>query len=61
MEERRIYCPYCNEPISILVNSEDVGDAYIEDCQVCCRPIEITLSLDDNHCIQVQARDENDV
>jgi len=33
-------CPYCWERISmILDNTEEVSD-YIEDCEVCCRPIE---------------------
>ncbi|MEA1879075.1 MAG: CPXCG motif-containing cysteine-rich protein [Campylobacterota bacterium] len=34
-------CPYCWEQISmILDNTEEVSD-YIEDCEVCCRPIEL--------------------
>ena len=27
----------------VLLNPEDVGLDYIEDCQVCCRPIEFHL------------------
>lgn len=41
LQETRIYCPYCGEPIVVLLNPEDCGDVYIEDCQVCCRPIEL--------------------
>lgn len=44
LQEERVYCPYCAEPITVLLNPEDVGQAYIEDCQVCCRPIEFCLS-----------------
>lgn len=34
-------CPYCWEHISmILDNTEELSD-YIEDCEVCCRPIEL--------------------
>ncbi len=43
LEEARISCPYCGEPINVLLNPEDIGQAYIEDCQVCCRPIEMTV------------------
>jgi len=43
LEEVRIFCPYCGEPINVLLNPEDLGQAYIEDCQVCCRPIEMTV------------------
>lgn len=27
----------------MLLNPEDVGQEYIEDCQVCCRPIEFVV------------------
>lgn len=44
LQETAIYCPYCGESISVLLNIEDAGLDYIEDCQVCCRPIEISVS-----------------
>ena len=43
LQESSIYCPYCGESIEVLLNPEDVGAEYIEDCQVCCRPIEFLL------------------
>jgi hypothetical protein len=41
-------CPYCGEPIAIWVD-EGGGSRqhYVEDCAVCCRPIEIHLSPGD--------------
>jgi len=38
-----ITCPYCGELISVAVDTSAGEQAYIEDCQVCCRPIELTL------------------
>lgn len=46
LQETRVYCPYCGEPITVLLNPEDVGVEYIEDCQVCCRPIEFNVADD---------------
>ncbi len=40
LQEVDIYCPYCGEGITALLNPEEVGSDYIEDCEVCCRPIE---------------------
>jgi transposase-like protein len=41
-------CPYCGEPVTILV---DPGGAavqrYVEDCAVCCRPWEVQVVVDD--------------
>ncbi|HET6603466.1 MAG TPA: CPXCG motif-containing cysteine-rich protein [Xanthomonadaceae bacterium] len=45
-ELHAIHCPYCGEPIDILVDAS-AGDAqYIEDCSVCCRPIAVELQVD---------------
>jgi hypothetical protein len=39
-----VVCPYCGETITIAVD-EGGGPTqrYIEDCSVCCRPIEISI------------------
>lgn len=34
-------CPYCWEEISMVLDPQEEESAYIEDCEVCCRPIEI--------------------
>ncbi|MEE4660886.1 MAG: CPXCG motif-containing cysteine-rich protein [Halieaceae bacterium] len=39
LHETTIYCPYCGEPNGVLVDPSEAGQSYIEDCQVCCRPI----------------------
>ena len=45
-EESWIDCPYCWESICVLLNPEDLGENYIEDCQVCCQPIEFFITQD---------------
>jgi len=37
--EKRIGCPYCGENITIIVDESVPEQTYIEDCEVCCRPI----------------------
>lgn len=48
MEEMNIQCPYCLQAISVLV---DTGvfeyTTVIDDCEVCCRPIEISYIVED--------------
>lgn len=36
-------CPYCGELIVCLVDPHLGGYQTIEDCLVCCRPIELTI------------------
>ena len=45
--EKHFYCPYCGSEISMLFDISAGGQKYIEDCEVCCRPIEIKFSMND--------------
>ena len=39
LEEKTVQCPYCSESIDVLIDCSISRQNYIEDCQVCCRPI----------------------
>lgn len=60
LSEMSVACPYCGESIDVLVDTTDLGQAYIEDCQVCCRPITIVASEDMNGELAVLAYSENE-
>jgi len=53
-------CPYCGEPIELLVDGSAGDQQYIEDCSVCCRPIVVSVTLDDdgNPALAVRAEDD---
>lgn len=34
-------CPYCWQEISFVIDLSVSEQNYIEDCEVCCRPIQI--------------------
>jgi predicted RNA-binding Zn-ribbon protein involved in translation (DUF1610 family) len=38
-------CPYCGERLETRVDVTEGERTYIEDCQVCCRPIEFSVEL----------------
>ena len=60
IRESNFHCPYCGEAISILVDESIAEQHYIEDCEVCCRPMVIIQRLaEDGHSI-VEARHEDD-
>lgn len=40
MIEQFYQCPYCFEQVSILVDTSIMEQEFIEDCEVCCNPIE---------------------
>ena len=48
MEERFLQCPYCLERVSILLDTGlDGRTDIVDDCEVCCRPIEINYKVED--------------
>jgi len=46
-ESVRVSCPYCGEVLEILIDPADPASEYIEDCQVCCRPITMRMIRED--------------
>jgi hypothetical protein len=41
-----VHCPYCGEPFETLLDLSAGSSSYVEDCQVCCRPIEFRVEVD---------------
>ena len=60
LSEETVGCPYCGETISILVDRSLDEQEYTEDCQVCCRPIIVTVSIDADGDALVAVRAENE-
>ena len=54
-----VQCPYCGETIELLVEDSAELQEYVEDCQVCCRPIAVRAVVEDGE-LQVHVRAEND-
>ncbi len=48
MFEHNFQCPYCWSEISMLLDPSIAHQVYIEDCEVCCNPIEISVEFDNN-------------
>ena len=41
-----VRCPYCGERLETRVDATADEPAYVEDCEVCCRPIEFQVERD---------------
>jgi transcription elongation factor Elf1 len=55
MREHFFQCPHCWEEISILVDVSVASQSYIEDCEVCCNPIQFSISAEDGEVMGFQA------
>jgi Cysteine-rich CPXCG len=41
-----VECPYCGESFETPVDTSSGSARYVEDCQVCCQPIEFSVEVD---------------
>ena len=48
IEDIHVQCPYCGEAFTVAADRTTEGEPYVEDCQVCCRPIEFHLRVGDD-------------
>jgi Cysteine-rich CPXCG len=56
-----IHCPYCGESYETTVDLSAGSQRYIEDCAVCCRPIEIALRVgEDGELLEVSTTTDRD-
>ncbi|MBT8258871.1 MAG: CPXCG motif-containing cysteine-rich protein [Bacteroidia bacterium] len=56
MQEVFFSCPYCWETISMLVDLSVPEQDYIEDCEVCCNPIQLLVLIAEDSIKSLEAR-----
>ena len=53
MIEKEFTCPYCWENQLKMVDPSLSTQTYIEDCEVCCNPIEFHINITDDELVQI--------
>lgn len=51
-----VRCPYCGERFDTLVDASGGAATYVEDCQICCQPIDFELQVDSDGDVGVSVR-----
>ena len=57
MYEHFFQCPYCWEEISMLLDPSVRKQTYVEDCEVCCNPIQVEPEFRQNELQTFNAQD----
>ncbi|MCG8477291.1 MAG: CPXCG motif-containing cysteine-rich protein [Cytophagales bacterium] len=45
MEEYFYKCPCCWQQVSILVDKSVEKQSFVEDCELCCRPLQFDIEV----------------
>ncbi|MBL1142845.1 MAG: CPXCG motif-containing cysteine-rich protein [Proteobacteria bacterium] len=59
LASKTITCPYCGETIEIVIDHSIPEQEYIEDCEVCCRPINLSVYVNEDE-ISIYPKHENE-
>jgi transcription elongation factor Elf1 len=54
-EEHPFACPHCGARISMVLDLSAGSQRYVEDCEVCCNPIEIAFEVEDGAIVSFRA------
>lgn len=54
-------CPYCGQPTFVPVDRDGGGtQAFVSDCEVCCRPMEVRVIIASDGSTVIQMFTEDD-
>ncbi len=48
-------CPHCGARISMMLDLSAGSQCYIEDCEVCCGPIEVRFRVEEGALVSFEA------
>jgi len=52
--EQEVYCPYCGESFTAFIDLSQGNHKTVEDCYVCCRPIEFLIESDGQNLLRIE-------
>ena len=54
--EHAFTCPFCGAEISMVLDLSVQRHTYVEDCEVCCNPLEISYTVEDDAIVDFEAK-----
>ena len=59
VETSALQCPFCWETVSVVIDCSLGEQSYVEDCCVCCRPMLLTIRIEEDGSPVVEVLPEN--
>ena len=55
MKEHFFDCIHCWQKISVLIDVSQISQNYVEDCEICCNPIQISYTTQNQEILEFKA------
>lgn len=59
--EQQVLCPYCGEFFAAFIDLSQGNHRTVEDCYVCCRPIEFLIETNTHEITRIEAFTDDQV
>ena len=60
-QHEHFLCPYCGRSNALSIDiTGGSNQEFVTDCETCCRPIVVSLELDGEDVMSIEARKENE-
>ena len=46
-------CPFCGQSMELILDTTIAAQRFVTDCEVCCRPFEVTAECEDGDIVAV--------
>ncbi|MFT5482379.1 MAG: hypothetical protein ACI9GW_001029 [Halieaceae bacterium] len=60
LESKHVSCPYCGELFEVILDCSVPEQSYIEDCEICCSPIDFYVTVSQDGSVSVSLANENE-
>ncbi|ACF11199.1 conserved hypothetical protein [Chlorobaculum parvum NCIB 8327] len=54
-----VQCPYCGQSFEVLVECSVEHQEYIEDCEICCRPVSLVIDVAEDGTVTAMTQGED--
>lgn len=54
-DSENIYCPFCGQENTMVIDTTVSSQRFCTDCEVCCRPFEVVVECEEGELVEVYA------
>jgi transcription elongation factor Elf1 len=55
-ESEFVQCPFCGQEFEVLIDTSQPSQRFTTDCEVCCRPMEISVECEPGEILSIDVR-----